>query len=142
MANVQYMLMDFMANSQGQIVNQTRTVTGVMSAIPTTGLYLNLQQLTACLPPRPDIRAGRSAFQACSGWRLNWSPSWPRSKSKVHRGSSMTPSSDTNSVTTILVIAPFPSSLWSRPGAVSHPSYERWPTRSTGYRLAITIPCR
>ena len=41
---VQYMLMDFMANSQGQIVNQTRTVTGVTSAIPATGLYLNLHQ--------------------------------------------------------------------------------------------------
>jgi hypothetical protein len=41
---VQFMLMDFMANGQGQIVNQTRTVTGVTSAVPTTGLYLNLHQ--------------------------------------------------------------------------------------------------
>jgi CHRD domain len=41
---VQYMLMDFMANGQGQIVNQTRTVTGVTSPIPATGWYLNLHQ--------------------------------------------------------------------------------------------------
>jgi CHRD domain len=41
---VQYMLMDFTANSQGQIVNQTRTVTGVTSPIPASGWYLNLHQ--------------------------------------------------------------------------------------------------
>ena len=41
---VQYMLMDFVANSQGQIVNQARTVTGVTTPIPTTGWYLNLHQ--------------------------------------------------------------------------------------------------
>jgi hypothetical protein len=37
-----------------------------------------------------------------------------------------------NSVTTILVMAPFLLVLRIRPGAVSHPPYE-WPTgRSTG----------
>lgn len=41
---VQYMLMDFIANGQGQIMNQTRTVTGVTSPVPATGWYLNLHQ--------------------------------------------------------------------------------------------------
>jgi hypothetical protein len=41
---VQYMLMDFTANAQGQIQNQTRTVTGVTTAVPATGWYLNLHQ--------------------------------------------------------------------------------------------------
>jgi hypothetical protein len=41
---VQYMLMDLTANSAGQIVNQTRVITGVTSAIPVTGWYLNLHQ--------------------------------------------------------------------------------------------------
>jgi hypothetical protein len=41
---VQYMLMDFITNGQGQIVNQTRTVTGVTSPVPATGWYLNLHQ--------------------------------------------------------------------------------------------------
>jgi hypothetical protein len=41
---VQYMLMDFTASSQGQIVNQTRTVTGVTSPVPSSGWYLNLHQ--------------------------------------------------------------------------------------------------
>lgn len=41
---VQYMLMDFMADGQGQIVNQTRTVTGVTSPVPASGWYLNLHQ--------------------------------------------------------------------------------------------------
>jgi Cu/Zn superoxide dismutase len=41
---VQYMLMDFVASSQGQIINQTRTVTGVTSPVPATGWYLNLHQ--------------------------------------------------------------------------------------------------
>jgi hypothetical protein len=41
---VQYMLMDFMANGQGRIVNQTRTVTGVTGPEPATGWYLNLHQ--------------------------------------------------------------------------------------------------
>jgi hypothetical protein len=42
--SVQYMLMDFVANGQGQIVNQTRTVAGVTSPVPATGWYLNLHQ--------------------------------------------------------------------------------------------------
>jgi hypothetical protein len=41
---VVYMLMDLMANSQGKIVNQTRTITGVTTPIPPTGWYLNLHQ--------------------------------------------------------------------------------------------------
>jgi len=43
---VQYMLMDFVANSQGQIVNQSRTVsvTGLTGPITATGWYLNLHQ--------------------------------------------------------------------------------------------------
>jgi hypothetical protein len=41
---VQYMLMDFTADSNGQIANETRTVTGVTSGIPATGWYLNLHE--------------------------------------------------------------------------------------------------
>jgi hypothetical protein len=41
---VHYMLMDFIANSKGQIVNEVRTVTGVTSPIPASGWYLNLHQ--------------------------------------------------------------------------------------------------
>jgi Cu/Zn superoxide dismutase len=41
---VQYMLMDFVANGQGQILNQVRTVTGVTMPVPATGWYLNLHQ--------------------------------------------------------------------------------------------------
>jgi Cu/Zn superoxide dismutase len=41
---VQYMLMDFTANSQGQINHQVRTVTGVTTPVPATGWYLNLHQ--------------------------------------------------------------------------------------------------
>jgi Cu/Zn superoxide dismutase len=41
---VQYMLMDFVASSQGRIINQTRTVTGVTNPVPATGWYLNLHQ--------------------------------------------------------------------------------------------------
>jgi len=41
---VEYMLMDFTANSAGQIVNQTQTVTGVSTPLPATGWYLNLHQ--------------------------------------------------------------------------------------------------
>jgi hypothetical protein len=41
---VLYMLMDFTSNSAGQIVNQTRTVTGVTSGIPASGWYLNLHE--------------------------------------------------------------------------------------------------
>ena len=38
------MLMDFTANRFGQIVDETRTVTGVTSPVPATGWYLNLHQ--------------------------------------------------------------------------------------------------
>ena len=41
---VQYMLMDFVANGAGRIVNQVRTVTGVTMPVPATGWYLNLHQ--------------------------------------------------------------------------------------------------
>jgi hypothetical protein len=41
---VQYMLMDFTANRLGLILNETRTVTGVTSPVPSTGWYLNLHQ--------------------------------------------------------------------------------------------------
>lgn len=41
---VQYMLMDFTANSRGQIVNQVRTVTNVTTPAPATGCYLNLHE--------------------------------------------------------------------------------------------------
>ena len=41
---VHYMLMDFTANSQGQILHQVRTVTGVTSPVPAAGWYLNLHQ--------------------------------------------------------------------------------------------------
>jgi len=44
---VLYMLMDFTANSTGQIVNQTRTVSGVTSPIPANAWYLNLHQGTS-----------------------------------------------------------------------------------------------
>ncbi|MBV9446537.1 MAG: CHRD domain-containing protein [Streptosporangiaceae bacterium] len=41
---VQYMLMDFVANSRGQVVHQVRMVTGVTSPIPASNWYLNLHQ--------------------------------------------------------------------------------------------------
>jgi Cu/Zn superoxide dismutase len=41
---VQYMLMDFVANGQGQVNHQVRTVTGVTSPIPSGAWYLNLHQ--------------------------------------------------------------------------------------------------
>ena len=44
---VQYMLMDYTANAAGQIINESRTVTGVTSGIPATGWYLNLHQGTS-----------------------------------------------------------------------------------------------
>ena len=44
---VLYMLMDFTANSAGQITNQTRTVSGVTSPIPANAWYLNLHQGTS-----------------------------------------------------------------------------------------------
>jgi hypothetical protein len=39
---VKYMLMDYMANASGDIVNQTRTITGVTVPPPLHGWYLNL----------------------------------------------------------------------------------------------------
>lgn len=44
---VLYMLMDFVANSRGQIASQTRTVTNVATGIPASGWYLNLHQGTS-----------------------------------------------------------------------------------------------
>jgi CHRD domain len=44
---VLYMLMDFVANSRGQISHQTRTVSNVASGIPASGWYLNLHQGTS-----------------------------------------------------------------------------------------------
>ena len=41
---VQYMLMDFTANADGQIVHETRTVTNVTTPLPASGWYLNLHQ--------------------------------------------------------------------------------------------------
>ncbi len=39
---VKYMLMDFVANASGDIVDQTRAVTGVTAPPPSSGWYLNL----------------------------------------------------------------------------------------------------
>jgi hypothetical protein len=39
---VRYMLMDYVANASGDIADQTRTVTGVRAAPPSSGWYLNL----------------------------------------------------------------------------------------------------
>ncbi len=36
--------MDFTANADGRIVNETRTVTGVTTPLPASGWYLNLHQ--------------------------------------------------------------------------------------------------
>jgi probable HAF family extracellular repeat protein len=41
---VQYMVTDFTANANGQIVNQTRVVTNVTTPLPANGWYLNLHQ--------------------------------------------------------------------------------------------------
>jgi hypothetical protein len=41
---VQYMLMDFTADSRGNIVNETRTVSNVTTPLPASGWYLNLHQ--------------------------------------------------------------------------------------------------
>lgn len=41
---VKYMLMDFLANAHGKIVNESRTVPGVRTPIPASGWYLNLHQ--------------------------------------------------------------------------------------------------
>jgi Cu/Zn superoxide dismutase len=41
---VQYMLMDLNANSQGQVINETRVITGVTSPVPASGWYLNIHQ--------------------------------------------------------------------------------------------------
>lgn len=43
---VKYMLMDFLANAHGKIVNQTRTVPDVRTPIPPTGWYFNLHEGT------------------------------------------------------------------------------------------------
>src|SRR6202012_2616663 len=64
----------------------------------------------AAAKPWEVVRPSSSDSASNSSSYLNWSPSLARSKSKVHRGSSMTPSSDTNSVTTILLIAFLPLS--------------------------------
>ena len=44
---VQYMLMDFTADSHGQIMHEVRTVTGVTAPLPAAGWYLNLHQGTS-----------------------------------------------------------------------------------------------
>jgi hypothetical protein len=44
---VQYMLMDFTADSHGQIMHEVRTVTGGTTPLPATGWYLNLHQGTS-----------------------------------------------------------------------------------------------
>jgi Cu/Zn superoxide dismutase len=41
---VRYMLLDFLANAHGKIVNETRTVSDVRMPIPPSGWYLNLHQ--------------------------------------------------------------------------------------------------
>jgi hypothetical protein len=41
---VQYMLMDFIANADGRIDHETRTVTNVTTPLPASGWYLNLHQ--------------------------------------------------------------------------------------------------
>jgi CHRD domain len=41
---VQYMLMDFTANADGQIMNQTQVVANVTTPLPASGWYLNLHQ--------------------------------------------------------------------------------------------------
>jgi Cu/Zn superoxide dismutase len=44
---VQYMLMDFVANANGQVAHETRTVTNVTTPLPDSGWYLNLHQGTS-----------------------------------------------------------------------------------------------
>ena len=41
---VQYMMMDLVANSQGNIVDETRVITGVTAPVPASGWYLNIHQ--------------------------------------------------------------------------------------------------
>jgi hypothetical protein len=41
---VQFMMMDLVANSQGEIVDQTRVISGVTTGIPASGWYLNIHQ--------------------------------------------------------------------------------------------------
>jgi hypothetical protein len=41
---VRYMLMDFTANGAGQIMNETRVLSGVTTPVPAGGWYLNLHQ--------------------------------------------------------------------------------------------------
>lgn len=58
---VLYMLNDFIANANGNIVNQTRTVNGVTSAPARGSWYLNLHQgdsnqiLNTVMPPEPTL---------------------------------------------------------------------------------------
>lgn len=72
---VKYMLADFVADSHGAIVNQTRTVSGVSSAPPASGWYLNLHLgdghdiLAKGMPTvnfRPELCAGVSSVATAS----------------------------------------------------------------------------
>jgi hypothetical protein len=44
---VKYMLMDFVADSQGKIAHESRVISGVTTAIPASGWYLNIHQGTS-----------------------------------------------------------------------------------------------
>src|SRR5580704_1047294 len=85
----------------------------------------------AAANPSYVTRPSKSASASNSSSYLNLSPSAARSKSNVHRGSSITPSSDTNSVTTILLIV-LPS-VGRQPDLVPvcHDLYERAIVKST-----------
>jgi hypothetical protein len=41
---VQYMMMDLVASSEGNIVGETRVITGVTAPVPASGWYLNIHQ--------------------------------------------------------------------------------------------------
>jgi CHRD domain len=101
---VQYMLMDFEANGQGQIVNQVRTVTGVTMPVPATGWYLNLHQgnsnnIVANGQPTVNFRpllcanVWRRHLAPASGadvWRLRLAPAsgacvWRRIRHRANR---------------------------------------------------------
>jgi hypothetical protein len=68
---VQYMLMDFTADSGGQIMHEVRTVTGVTTPLPATGWYLNLHQGTSSniLAKRP-ADPGLPAAALCRNLRV------------------------------------------------------------------------
>src|SRR5580704_3654954 len=85
----------------------------------------------AAANPSYVTRPSKSASASNSSSYLNLSPSAARSNSNVHRGSSTTPSSDTNSVTTILLI--FLPSVGRQPDLVPacHDLYERAVGKST-----------